>query len=78
MKSYDVFTGLFYTVENPRLDAEMSAMKAQQLQTTAAFSAHLSQDTTMNDGAVIFPEVDVNVGGGYDANTGKLLHADIV
>ena len=58
-----------------RLEEEVSAVKrqvslGQQAQTSAAFSARLDEDTTMNDGAVIFGRVDLNVGGGYDGSTG--------
>ena len=58
-----------------RLEEEVSAVRrqvslGQQAATSAAFSARLAEDTTMNDGAVLFSVVDLNVGGGYDGSTG--------
>ena len=51
----------------------------QQAQTSPAFSVRLDADTEINDATVLFGQVNLNVGGGFDVSTGmdicmQLLH----
>ena len=39
-----------------------------------SFSTRLHEDTTINDGPVIFGTVDLNIGDGYDEFTGNSKH----
>ena len=41
--------------------------------TMYSFSTRLHEDTDLNDGAVIFGTVNINIGGGYDEFTGLML-----
>ena len=46
---------------------------SDKLQEKVAFSAHFKQQelTSVGQGSIVmFDSVDINVGGGYDANTG--------
>ena len=40
------------------------------MEVPVAFSTRLHEDTSINDGAVIFGTVDLNIGDGYDEFTG--------
>ena len=41
------------------------------LDTVYAFSARLTEQTIINDSPVVFEQVDLNVGNGYDQFTGQ-------
>ena len=43
----------------------------------AAFSTRLESDTEINDNAVIFGHVNLNIGNGYDEFTGKKMFKNI-
>ena len=62
-----------------RLSRLEEEVLGQQAQTSAAFSVRLDVNTEITDATVLFGQVDLNVGGGFDASTGmdictQLLH----
>ena len=51
----------------------MPSLLPFSVEVPVAFSTHLTDDTSITDGPVIFDVVDLNIGDGYDEFTGNLI-----